>query len=217
MKMPLIVVDGEIPSLARINQYSQLTGEMICTDGAANSLAKLNITPDVIIGDLDSIKPDLQASLADHVKIISKPSQYATDLEKALDYVIQQNHHEVVLTGIKGKRFDHAISNISILAKYSDKIKISFFDDDGQSLIVNSKLQKNTEFNTEIKTIISLIPAPSAKGITTQGLHYPLNNEDLEFGAREGQSNFATQENIKIDFDNGCLIVFIKDFSSAYL
>ena len=145
----------------------------------------------------------------------AKPSQYKSDLEKALDYLLEQSYPEVLLTGIGGKRFDHALTNISILAKYSDRIKISFFDTEGYGIVTNSKLEKTIKFDTKKETVISLLAAPFAGGITTEGLYYPLDNENLEFGNNkcEGISNVANQKKIKISFTEGCLITFINNAS----
>jgi thiamine pyrophosphokinase len=50
---------------------------------------------------------------------------------------------------------------------------------------------------------------PTAKGITTKGLKYSLNNESLEFGVREGTLNKTSAKSISISFKSGNLLLFI--------
>jgi len=53
---------------------------------------------------------------------------------------------------------------------------------------------------------------PSARNIITKGLEFPLKNESLEFGVREGTLNRSVSENISISFRKGSLLLFKKHF-----
>ncbi|MEJ6675688.1 MAG: thiamine diphosphokinase, partial [Polaribacter sp.] len=46
--------------------------------------------------------------------------------------------------------------------------------------------------------------------VTTKGLQYPLNREDLVFGKRIGTRNKAIENQIEIHFKTGNLFVFVN-------
>jgi thiamine pyrophosphokinase len=58
--------------------------------------------------------------------------------------------------------------------------------------------------------IVSLIPLGKVEGITTKGLKFPLNDETLEIGFREGASNAILQKQFSIEIKNGILLVFVN-------
>lgn len=207
-KTALIIVNGELPNKNLLKQLMAKSQVSICTDGAANPLKELDLIPNIIIGDLDSLTEEVHEFFAEHSKIIDRPSQYATDFEKAFDYAEEQGFEKVFLTGLKGGRFDHAFSNLSVLKKYTHKFEIHIFDEDGRGILLDARRQKEVSLNVAKNTTISLLPLPEAQGITTSGLLYPLNNEALIFGEREGQSNMSSQEEVRVKIESGVLLIF---------
>jgi len=207
-KKALLVVNGELPSAKLLADLREETKFVICTDGAARKLKERNIIPDVVIGDLDSLSLSEREYYEKKSNIIKKPSQYETDFEKALNYLEENCFGEVLLTGIKGERFDHAFSNTSIFAKNGDRFVFKLFDDDGFGLVLNGG-NRNLELEIQKGTTVSLLALPCAEGIATKGLLYPLKNETLRFGEREGQSNEASEDIVSVTIKKGKLLVFI--------
>ena len=124
IKKAIIIGNGEKPSKSVISRL-QKNGftDLICADGGANNLFKLNIIPKLIIGDLDSIKPDVLEYYSSKTKVIKVKDQNSTDIEKCLNKLIKMNYSEVVLLGCTGNRLDHSLGNLSIMYKYAEKIK----------------------------------------------------------------------------------------------
>lgn len=109
----------------------------ICADGGYDKLKhwiestgdKLALNqPDFVIGDLDSIETE-KDSAVDTDGILKKPrfirvhDQNRTDLEKSIDYVVQNvgfGAQNFILVGALGGRFDHEIGSINAMFKYSD-------------------------------------------------------------------------------------------------
>jgi len=85
-------------------------------------------------------------------------------------------------------------------------LKITFLDNHGSYFLADKKTVLQ---NCKHKTI-SLVPFPKAKEITTKGLQYPLNKEDLAFGKRIGTRNKAIENEVEISFKSGNLFVFIN-------
>lgn len=208
----LIVCDGYI-SKRLLNKFlknnERSSFAIISADGASNVLFRLNIKPDYIIGDLDSILPEVLKSYKKAgVKIKKITEQEHNDLDKCISFAITKNLKNIKVIGYGGKRIDHTLNNFGIMKRYNDKCSIRFIDDDFEVFMTNS----NVAFSYKKGEIISIQGFPKAEGIVTEGLQFPLNNETLELGIREGALNKAISENIKINLSNGLLIIFKKHF-----
>jgi thiamine pyrophosphokinase len=198
----LIICNGDIPKRKIIFKILKEIDFIICADGGANHASKLDITPDLIIGDMDSISAKTQIRFK-KIKTIKIDDQNSTDLEKALTHALTLKPEFVYITAAFGDRIDHSLTNLSILRKYNNKLNIEIITNNNILRLIS----KPIEFNGKIGDTISLVPLGKVSRIKTQGLKYPLNNEELEFGIREGQSNEIISNPVKIDFKKGELFV----------
>ena len=197
-KKAFILLNGSEPSsLPNLTNY-----DIVCAiDGAYNHFEKNNIVPDLVTGDFDSIN-----TIPTTVEVIKTPNQDYTDFEKALQILKHRGFSHIDVYGGSGKEHDHFLGNISTALQWKIGLTISFFDDFGkyffieESIIINNVKGRN----------ISLIPFPTANGIVTKGLKFPLNNETLSFGERIGTRNIAVEESVFIAFDDGELLVYIS-------
>lgn len=202
MKHLLIVAYGERPEPPQHWNRIRRAPVVVCTDGAANWLVEENVTPDVIIGDLDSIRDDIRSQL-DLDSIQHLPSQENTDLDKAIQYAIEHGYTDATVMGATGKREDQTLANFYLLVKYAEQIRIQF-------LTNYSTIEAITDtFSTRVEKgqIISLLPVGFAEGVTTSGLKYPLDDEPLEIGSR-GVSNQASETEISVSVTSGALLIF---------
>lgn len=177
---------------------------IIACDGASEFLKASSITPDVIIGDLDSIKPAVLKYFSRKNVVIKKVyDQNKNDLEKAIIYALSKKFKHINIIGFGGKRLDHTLNNLSILKKFYLKADIKIFDNGFEGKIIN----RIAEIDCRIGDTVSLLPLAKAAGITTRGLKYPLKNASLELGIREGALNEAVAEKVVIKIRNGLLLV----------
>ena len=137
MKRALILANGKSPNKRLFQKHLASADWFICADGGANTAVRFGCTPDLIIGDLDSIEQKTLAVFK-NVRVKKVKDQNSTDLEKALRSAIQKGYKEIVVAGATGKRLDHAIGNLSALAKFSNKARITFIDGLGKYIAVHS-------------------------------------------------------------------------------
>lgn len=162
--------------------------------------------PDVIIGDFDSVTPStLQACQS--AQLIRLDDQETTDFEKVLTYIGQWPAAQVTVWGALGLRIDHTIGNLSSLIRLAGKRSVYLKSNNAVSYSIPSGFSKTYP---EGKTI-SLIPIPSASGVKTSGLRWPLKNETLELGFRNGTLNQTTGGPVQITFASGHLILMEID------
>jgi len=204
MKRALILANGKPPSKRLFQQSFVSDDYFICADGGANTAARFGYTPNLIIGDLDSIEKQTLMVFS-KVEVKKLKDQNSTDLEKALKAAIQKKCEEIIVLGATGGRLDHAIGNLSALAKFSNKTQITFIDDIGIFTAVNHSI----EFDLPIGTVISLLPLSRCEGIVTKGLKWNLKNESLELSIRESTSNAVVTSPVSIKVKKGSLITFI--------
>jgi thiamine pyrophosphokinase len=209
MKKAIILANGDASSVAQI-KFLKKKGfdKFICADGGADSARKLNIVPDIIIGDLDSISEKTIKYFENMSEIIQQKRQNDTDVEKALKYLIKRKYEKVILLGATGDRLDHTICNLGIVIKFFNKINISILHKKSFLTAYNN----NVEFKTIHGEIISIYGFDTKTKIKSKGLKYPLNNISLPFGQKESTSNVATSNSVSLKIDGGIIFV-IRDFN----
>lgn len=209
MKKCLILGNGKSPQKSVINfLHKKGYGYLICADGGANSALRLNLIPDIIIGDLDSINEKTLKSFRGKTKIQKISRQNDTDIEKCLKYAIKNNFDEAILLGVTGNRLDHTLCNLGIVLKFYNKIKI-------QIIAENSILKPLTGMKiipTKKGETISLYGFSRRTKIKTSGLKYSIDNTPLAFGEKESTSNISISEHIELKIRNG-IVFMIRDFN----
>lgn len=204
-----IVVNGELPGVERLQELWQSVDLVITTDGAANGLVAIGCIPHVVVGDLDSIEPQVCASLEQLSEVRHVACQESTDLEKAFRLALERGAEEIVVSGIGGGRLDHAITNMAVLHRFCREIPIRLIEPSGYGVFLTATGRDETlSFSGPIGRIVSLLPIGTVEQVYTEGLRYPLRGEALVWGVREGQSNEAVAEQITLSIRRGVLLVF---------
>lgn len=208
MKKCIILANGKPPKKSVITDLMKLGySTLFCADGGANSALKMNLVPNFIIGDLDSISEKSIEFFNGKVKIIKLKRQNDTDVEKCLKAAINLKFTEAMLLGVTGNRLDHTICNLGIVLKFCNKIKVAVIAE-------NSHLQAISGTN-KLTTIpgetISLYGIDSRTNISSEGLKYPLRNISLPFGKRESTSNIAIGKRITLKVTNGVAFL-VRDY-----
>jgi len=203
----LIVCNGFPPSKTLIQKEISAADLVIGADGGGNILLKAGFTPDIVIGDLDSF----QESGRDDFQLVLDKDQETNDLEKALGFAKKKRAENVAVLGAFGLRMDHSLKNLSVMKKFHDQFnRLVFKDAYFEAFLINSPF----EASLPLKTTVSLFPlSGKVTGVTTQGLKYPLQNECLINGERDGTSNITDKSKIKITFSSGDLLIFIQNKS----
>jgi thiamine pyrophosphokinase len=190
----ILCLNGDLPEL----EFFQCKKTIVATDGAANSLQKIGIKPDVIIGDLDSIE---RTNHYDS-KIIYLPDQSQSDFQKAMTYLRQNNLLPTIICGVNGGFIDHILNNINIILENNCIFYVPPIL--GQVLKSPSTLNLNLAINTKI----SLLGIPSAK-IKTLGLKWEINEERLEFPGHNSCFNRNILNEVSIEVLTGSLLVLV--------
>ena len=210
MKKCIILANGKSPKKNIISLFKKRGFDaLICADGGANSAMKMNLIPDVIIGDLDSISTKALHEFRSVSKVVEIKRQNDTDVEKCLKNAINEGFDEVLLMGVTGNRLDHTFCNLGIVLKFFSQISIS--------LIAENSFLKPVKGKVKLKSFvgetISLYGIDKKTKIISSGLKYPLKNIPLPFGVKESTSNVATKNIVDLKISNGIVFV-IRDLNT---
>ncbi len=205
----VIFANGELnqPSnpLAAIRENDYL----IAADGGTHHCLALGLTPQVVIGDLDSTTDEQRVSLTEKGTQfrVHPRAKDQTDLELALMHAVDEKAEEILLLGILGGRLDQTLANLLLLTRPEwQSARLTAAD----GLDYATLLRKGDELHiqTQEKDTVSLIPlTPKVEGITTRGLRWSLKDAVLEFGSTLGISNEASGEAAKVKIRTGQLLV----------
>jgi thiamine pyrophosphokinase len=203
----LVLANGELyeAEVLRRRISKEVFDLVIGVDGGSLHASELNVTIDVIIGDMDSISPHEQEENK-NARFISYPEKKdETDLELALLYSKAQEVDKIVVVGAMGGRMDMTISNIQLLANASSgSCRIEVWHGNQTGWIIHPP---GEDIPGNVGDTVSLIPiGGNSLGITTKGLKYPLNNEELTMKSR-GVSNRIDSLPAHVAFSEGLLMV----------
>lgn len=205
-----IVLNGEIKDYDYINRIVR-TGSydyIICSDGGANHAYNMDILPDYIIGDLDSIdKNIIEYYKSNNVKFEKFPTKKdETDTELCIELSDKLKAKEIHLIGALGGRIDHTIANINLLYYIRKRGIIPKIISEKEEIYI--AMNEELIIDGEIGDTISILPIKNdAKDVTLKNLEYPLKNYDIKFSRPLGISNVMTNVNCNIKVNEGSLII----------
>ena len=196
----VILAAGDFPSHAiPLQVLEQYRDRIICCDGAADALLDAGFYPEIVIGDGDSLSPDTYDRLSD--RFICNTNQDTNDLTKAVHYAVSQNHKRLLILGGTGKREDHTLGNISLLADYIDQVKVCMLTDFG--ILIPAK--GNAVFTSYRGQQISVFCMDHSP-LTLSGLKWPVENRIITCWW-EATLNEALSDRFEIE-TNGKVVVF---------
>ena len=201
-----IFVNGLLRVPQVIKSLIQPGDLIIAADGGGMHLAALGIIPHYVIGDMDSISPELlsyfEASGSQALKYPSEKNE--TDLELAINLALEKGATQLCIAAALGGRLDQTLGNIGLLnmERFSD-IEVSL--EDGVEKV--GLIRDHLIIKGEVGDTISLIPwGDAVPGVTTTGLKYPLFHETLYPEKTRGISNVLSLSEAMISIDSGRLL-----------
>jgi thiamine pyrophosphokinase len=202
-KPTIILADGTFPVHEIPLGYLADDHIIVCCDGSVESLVDAGFLPDAIVGDMDSINSELKNRFADRIFI--DDSQDTNDLTKAVEWCRGMDYDNIVIIGATGKREDHTLGNISLLAEYAKDLKVIMVTDTGiiRPLLKSSSIES---FPGQQVSIFSIDPETE---VTSQGLKYPLNRTKIN-NWWAATLNEALGDRFSIEFTEGRILLYLK-------
>ena len=174
---------------------------VIAADGGLRHTQKLNIIPDAVLGDFDSLGYCPEGA---NVFPVEKDD---TDAMLAVRLGLRQGCGEFLLYGsLDGPRLDHTVANFQTLQFLADHGAVGYLI--GNTTMVTVVKNGKITFPAGCSGTISVFcMGPDAQGVTEKGLFYGVVEVTLTSGFPLGVSNHFTGGEAEISVKNGSLLV----------
>ena len=192
-----VILNGQIPTDDTIINQITNSDYIIAVDGSANKLFDLEIMPDVIIGDLDSLKNIKNKD----IELVETPDQNKTDFRKTLEWCIEKNILNISIFGISGESEDHFLGNYYTLSDFGEKISWKAFTD----FSVISPCVGNKKFESFKGQKVSLFCMKGSSTVNSKNLEYPLQSYHLK-PSDDAVRNLSLEDHFTIESTTTILV-----------
>ena len=201
----VVVAAGDAPAPGALDGVPA-GAYVIAADGGVRFAHALGLRVDLAVGDFDSAGAgEIDRVLAAGGRVERHPvAKDATDLELALDAALARKPAEVIAIGGHGGRFDHWLANALLLASprfAGPRIEARM------GPVTLTVVRGERTLRGKVGATVSLLPMHgAARHIRTEGLLYPLRDEDLPGGTTRGVSNEFAADVATVAVGEGVLL-----------
>lgn len=202
---------------SHIEDYSSVKVEkndlIVCADGGFVHTKRLNITPDVIIGDFDTLSPEESMNC----KILRYPPEKDdTDTMLAVKLALSEHCDAIDIYGGFGGRIDHTFANINALAYIKNTgADASLIGDNEYITILKNEEKTFSKKDGYYFSVFSY--SEKSVGVYESGVKYPLENATLDNAFPLGVSNEITDDFCSVKVEKGMLLIVFSKKSSPNL
>ena len=210
MKRCLIVTGGTIDIAFAKDFLSQRSYDyVIAADAGLEVLRPLHISPNAVVGDLDTVDKKVLEEYQNqpHIEFeIHKPEKDETDTELALLTAARQGCEAVDILGALGGRMDHAIGNIQLMYQFfCQGMEVNIYDARNRLYLLGG----HKVFHREevYGKYISFLPmTETVEGLTLRGFKYPLQRRTIGLGTSLCISNELKRDEGILELERGVLL-----------
>ena len=193
---PLAVVflDGDYGDPAWHRALAARADLVLAADGGARFLTAIGVTPAAVVGDLDSLDPEIAARLeGEGVAFVRHPVRKdVTDGELAVDEAVRRGAGEVLLAGATGA-LDHTLGHLAILRRLAaGGVPARLVGPDLSVTVLIAPASVRLAAASGVR--VSLVPLGADSTVTLRGLDYPLERGVLPADACLGIGNHVATD-----------------------
>ncbi|MCE1254657.1 MAG: thiamine diphosphokinase [Anaerolineae bacterium] len=205
-KRAFIFANGTLKNGEVIRSLIQPEDLLIAADGGGIYLRRMELIPAFIVGDLDSIPPQLLNEFKQNGSRLKKypVDKNETDLELAINLAVEEGCQKIVIVAALGGRLDQTLGNIGLLS-LPVLANLDVRLDDGEEVVWF--IHNTSEIEGRAGDVVSLIPwGGVVMSVKTEALKYPLNFEILYPEKTRGISNVMLNSRASVSIDSGVLL-----------
>ena len=188
---------------------------VIAVDGGLDYCAVLNVEPDLILGDFDSLSEEeyaaveqLEQQIPERVIRLQREKD-ETDGLAALQEGLKRGYTEFRIYAGTGGRFDHTLANIQCLLYLKNRGASGYLvDGTGMMLVIKNEA---VHFRRNLKGTLSLFSmVEESKGVTIRGMKYELEHASVRNDFPIGISNEFIGQEAEILVEDGTLVCMLQ-------
>lgn len=203
----LIVLGGDAPGKTLLESCARQADLIIAADKGMEAFASCGLTPDLLLGDMDSVDEQVFAHMSGHTAIELLPCEKDdTDGGHAIQAALERGAQRITILGALGGRMDHAMANLMMLKRAHEGGAFAEILDEHVRIV---RVDRQSTLCGAKGDTVSLIPVGTARGVTLEGFYYH-SQEPLEFDFVHplGISNVVTGDEAKVCVQEGDLFLF---------
>jgi len=188
---------------------------VIAVDGGINYCAVLEIEPDILIGDFDSVNEAQREAIlqmkeaAPERVVVLKPEKDDTDMLAALRLGLEKGYDYFLIYGGCGGRMEHTIANIQCLLYLKNHGAVGYLMD-GSGMVFVMK-NEEVKLRDNLEGYFSLFClGKEAKGVTIRGMKYELTDFVMTNDFPIGVSNEFIGKEATISVKDGELVGIVN-------
>lgn len=179
---------------------------VIAVDGGYAHLEQAGVSPDLVVGDFDSL-----GYVPDHPHVEAHPTHKdASDIELAMGRAADEGFETLVVYGCLSGRLDHTYGVLQLLAKFARRgLRVFAVGDTFAVCALSSEGRGALCFDAVSAGTVSVFAlTDEARGVDEIGLEYPLDKATLTNDEPIGVSNEFIGVPATVSVDEGTLLVF---------
>lgn len=204
----VIIANGFPTSRQVVKRWMQPDAIVIAVDGGARNALEAGVTPDTVIGDLDSLPESIAAGLRQRgTQFITYPTHKdETDLELAIRHALERGATDIVILCGLGDRWDQSLANMLLLTLPELRDVPARIVDERHAMraIAGGATVRIEGLAGDTLSLIAL--GGDARGVTIEGCEYPLTDAVLPFGRTLGISNALTGPVARVSVREGIVL-----------
>jgi len=214
----LIVAGAPVTEPARYAALIAQAGYLIAADAGADLCLAAGRTPDMFVGDADSVNPRTLTALADGgVELRISPSdKEVSDLDLALEVAQERAADVVAVTAAWGGRADHTLAVIGSLFSAATQRPVLIEPGEFVGWVLSEGARETLELTGEGRTL-SVLAGSCGATVSVTGTRWLLEHEVLDPLSRRGLSNVIAGGPAHITIHKGIAFVLSQDDTSGHL
>ncbi len=213
MTRTVIFVNGILSQPKLLQEQLDPADRIICADGGTRHALTLGLIPHIIVGDFDSLPPEIvvrmeNAGVSIHRHPVDKDK---TDLELALELAVAENPQEILLVAALGGRLDQMLANILLLTRpeYAT-VRLTLADSLQWAVLLRSG--ESITITGQPGDTLSLLPlSATVQGVDISGVKWPLAQATLSLGSTFTISNTLIGQQATVQIASGLLLLIHTD------
>ncbi len=201
----IIFANGNLPNPEKARTLLRPDDFILCADGGTRHALALGLTPNVIVGDMDSLPSNFHPATLNGEFVLFPKDKNETDLELAINHALTLKPDQILILAALGGRMDQTLANIALLSNLqlaTCDIRLA----DGVEEIFFCRDQAKVEGRSG--DIVSLIPwQGEVTGVFTENLRWHLHHETLYPEKTRGISNEMTADVATVSITSGLLLI----------
>ena len=208
----VILAGGDIIVTDALRNFCRDAELVVAADSGLRHAAALGVSPDIIVGDFDSVTEEVLARYPNLPRVAHPPEKGLLDLELALSHARERGATRYLIVGGLGDRFDQSLAAVFIAARWKrEGHNVSFQSGDRAVYLLAGEDEVRLELAP--KQRFSLLSLSETSTVSLGNAKYPLERYALPFGVGRGVSNEVERSPLRVETHRGLVALILEQVS----